>query len=69
MLAFPWLTLILLLALVAALLSVVAGALDTLVKERRARVVRPPLRLLVVLTGIELLLVLLWGLVVRPGLG
>ena len=66
MVIFPWLILILLLALVAWLALTLAESCAGTIREHRLRLIRPALRLILVLTIAELLLVLAWGLFLRP---
>jgi hypothetical protein len=66
MTVFPWLVLILVLLLVAELIMITPGALRGMVAERRLRVVRPTIRTVMILTAVELVIVLAWGLFLRP---
>jgi hypothetical protein len=63
---FPWLVLILVLVLVAELVLATPGALRSARAEHRLRLARPTLRALVIVTTVELALILVWGLVLRP---
>jgi hypothetical protein len=63
---FPWLILILLLIVFAWLVLSVCGTCGGLVRERRFRLTRPALRMILALTLLEFVLVLAWGLVLRP---
>jgi hypothetical protein len=63
---FPWIVLILVLVLLAGLVVDTPGALRGLVSERRLRFARPAVRAVVAVTLVELVIVLLWGLFLRP---
>ena len=65
MVLFPWLFLILILALVAELLIVLPTAIRSLWAEHHIRLSRPSTRIVAALTLLELLLVLVWGLFLR----
>ena len=66
MTAFPWLFTIVLLALIAWLVLSVCETCACTVRERRLRLTRPALRVILALTLVELGLVLAWGLFLRP---
>ncbi len=66
MFAFPWLVLILVLVLAAVVLIEATGALRALVAEHHLHLVRFSLRILAVVTFVELVVVLVWGLFLRP---
>ena len=66
MVLFPWLLLILLLLLLAEVLIVSSGALRALAREHHLTFARPAMRLVIALTLLELAVVLVWGLVLRP---
>jgi hypothetical protein len=64
--AFPWLFTILLLVLVAWLVLTVCETGACAVRERRLRLTRPTLRVILAVTIVELGLLLAWGLFLRP---
>lgn len=66
MVAFPWLVGILILALLAELVLLGAESLTGSIRERRRRLVRPSRRAILALTIVEIVLVLVWGLFLRP---
>ena len=66
MLFFPWVFLVLVLTLVAELMAVLPGAVRSLLVEHRVYLHRPTARTVALLTLVELLIVLIWGLLLRP---
>ena len=66
MTAFPWLMTILLLLLVAWLVLSVCETCACSVRERRLRLTQPTLRLILAVALVELVLLLAWGLFLRP---
>ena len=66
MTAFPWLITILLLVLLAWLLLSVCETCAYSVRERRLRLTQPTLRLILAVAVLELVLLLVWGLFLRP---
>jgi hypothetical protein len=61
---FPWLVLLLALALLAQLILVLPEASRSLYREHRIRAHRPTFRAILVLTLLELGLLLVWGIFV-----
>jgi hypothetical protein len=57
---------LLLLALLAWLVLSVCGSCGVVVSERRLRLTRPTLRIILAVTLVEFVLLLAWGLIWRP---
>ena len=66
MTAFPWVFTILLLILLAWLLLSACQTCAYSVRERRLRLTRPTLRLILAFAVLELVVLLAWGLFLRP---
>ncbi len=66
MVAFPWLITIILLVILAQLILIASGTFGDSLRARRLRRHRPTRRAIAVLAVVELVLLLVWGLVLRP---
>jgi hypothetical protein len=66
MVVFPWLVLVLVLVLVGAALLEASGALRALAREHRLHFVHLSVRALAVVALVELVIVLVWGIFLRP---
>jgi hypothetical protein len=66
MVLFPWLIAILLLVIIAQVVLMAIGSTAGSVRERRMHVRRPERRAIVALVLVELVVLLAWGLMLRP---
>ena len=66
MTAFPWVLTILLLLLLAWLVLSVCETGACSIRDRRLRLTQPTLRLILAVALVELVLLLAWGLFLRP---
>jgi hypothetical protein len=64
--AFPWLLTILVLVLVAWLVLALCESGAQSVRARRLQLTRPTVRLILIVAIVELVLLLAWGLFLRP---